>query len=51
MTLNEFKKKVTIFGNGCLKHGKSEIGRAYLDLIPVYQEKAMKLFPMIGESS
>jgi hypothetical protein len=51
MTLHEFKKKVTIFGNGCLKHGKTEIGRTYLDLIPVYEEKAIKKFSTIGELS
>lgn len=49
MTLDEFKKKVTIFGNGCLKHDKTEVGRSYLDLIPVYEELAVKKFPMLRE--
>jgi glycosyltransferase involved in cell wall biosynthesis len=48
-TLIEFKKKVTIFGNGCLKHDKTEIGRSYLDLIPVYEEMAVKKFPLLRE--
>ena len=48
-TLNEFKKKVTIFGNGCLKHGKKQIGVSYLDLIPVYEKMALKKFPMLRE--
>ena len=48
-TLNEFKKKVTIFGNGCLKHDKKETGRFYLDLIPVYEEMALEKFPLLRE--
>ncbi|WP_459944932.1 glycosyltransferase family A protein [Desulfocastanea catecholica] len=51
MALQELKKKITIFGNGCLKHNKMELGRAFLDLIPVYEEKARKNFPMLGERS
>jgi glycosyltransferase involved in cell wall biosynthesis len=52
MTLKEFKKKITIFGNGCLRHDKIETGRSYLDLIPVYEEKAMQKFPVtIGEQT
>jgi hypothetical protein len=47
MALNEFKKKITIFGTGCLKHNRNKIGQSYLDLIPVYEEKAMKKFPKI----
>ena len=49
LTLNEFKRKVTIFGNGCLKHGKTELGRFYLDLIPAYQQIAVRKFPELGE--
>lgn len=48
-TLNEFKKKVTIFGNGCLKHGKKDIGISFLDLISVYEKMAIKKFPMLRE--
>lgn len=49
MALRELKKKITIFGTGCLKHNKNEIGEFYLGLIPVYEEKAMKKFPKITE--
>lgn len=49
MTLNELKKKVTIFGNGCLKHGNKETGVSFLDLIPVYEKMAVKKFPMLRE--
>ncbi len=49
MALSEFTKKVTIFGNGCLKHDKIEMGRSYLDLIPVYVDMAVKKFPKLRE--
>ena len=49
LAFEEFKKKVTIFGNGCLKHNKTEIGRSYLDLIPLYQKTAVQKFPELGE--
>jgi len=48
-TLTEFKQKVTIFGNGCLKHGKNELGVSFLNLIPVYEKMAVKKFPMLRE--
>ncbi len=51
MALNEFKKKATIFGNGCLKHNKPELGNFYLDLITVYEDMAIKKFPIIEELS
>jgi glycosyltransferase involved in cell wall biosynthesis len=51
MALQELKRKITIFGNGCLKHNKMELGRSFFDLIPVYEEKAMKNFPVPGERS
>lgn len=44
MALEELKKKITIFGTGCLKHNKIEVGQFYLDLIPVYEEKASQKF-------
>lgn len=44
LALNEFKKKITIFGTGCLKHNKIETGQYFLDLIPVYEKKAVKKF-------
>lgn len=49
MALKELKKKITIFGTGCLKHNKNEIGQFYLDQIPVYEEKAMKKFSKMIE--
>lgn len=51
MVLKEFKRKITIYGTGCLKHNKNEIGRSYFDLIPVYEEKAMKKWPKIEEQT
>jgi len=30
--LAELRRKCTIYGNGCIKHGKIEEGRYYLDL-------------------
>ena len=44
LVFDAFKTKVTIFGNGCLKHGNSEIGRSYLELIAVYEKIAQKKF-------
>jgi glycosyltransferase involved in cell wall biosynthesis len=49
LTFNEFRKKVHIYGNGCLKHNKQEIGQSYLNLIPFYQERAMKIYPTLRE--
>jgi glycosyltransferase involved in cell wall biosynthesis len=49
ITLKEFKKKITIFGMGCLKHNKNEIGQYYLGLISIYEEKGMKKFPKMIE--
>lgn len=31
--INELRKKCKIYGNGCLKHGKIEEGRRYLDML------------------
>ena len=39
LALHTLKKKATIFGNGCLKHGKTELGRAYLALVVDSVEK------------
>jgi len=47
--LHEFSRKVTIFGNGCLKHDKIEKGRSYLELIPVYVKRAVQKFPRLKE--
>ena len=35
--LEEFVKKIHVFGNGCLKHGNTTIGNTYLDLISRYK--------------
>ncbi len=32
LAINELKNKCQIYGNGCIKHGKEEEGRAYLEL-------------------
>jgi glycosyltransferase involved in cell wall biosynthesis len=48
-TLQEFEKKVTIFGKGCIKHQKLEIGRHYLELISIYREKTVSRYPHLGE--
>ncbi len=39
MTLQALKNKAVIFGNGCLKHGRTELGHAYLALIGRYAQK------------
>lgn len=31
-TVAELRRKCTIYGNGCIKHGREEEGRRYLDL-------------------
>lgn len=36
LTLVELKNKCTVFGKGCLKHGKTELGNNYLSLIDEY---------------
>jgi glycosyltransferase involved in cell wall biosynthesis len=49
LALKEFIKKVTIFGNGCLKHDKKVLGESYLKLIPVYEQMAIEKFPVLRE--
>lgn len=44
MALIEFKKKVTIYSNGCLKRGKGDLGRSYLELLTVYEQMAIEKF-------
>ncbi len=39
MTLHTLKNKAFIFGNGCLKHGRSELGHSYLALMARYANK------------
>ncbi len=45
MAFDAFKSKVTIFGNGCLKHGKTKLGHSYLELLTAYEKAAVKKFP------
>lgn len=49
MALDAFRTKVTIFGNGCLKHGNTELGRSYLELTAVYEKIAVKKYPILQE--
>ena len=35
----EFERKIAIFANGCLKHGKTDAGNTYLKLLDLYQSK------------
>ncbi len=37
LAVNELGKKCTVFGRGCLKHGKNEIGKYYLELAEAYK--------------
>jgi len=37
LALGEFNRKCAVFGNGCIKHGKREMGEYYLGLIKSYQ--------------
>ena len=39
LAMLEFEKKIRIFANGSLKHGKTEIGNSYLELLRLYQSK------------
>ena len=36
LALNEFHRKCSVFGNGCIKHGKVEVGEYYLNLAKKY---------------
>lgn len=42
LACDAFTTKVTIFGNGCLKHGNPVLGRTYLALIAVYEKIAQQ---------
>jgi len=37
LALQEFERKCIVFGRGCLKHGKEETGRYYLELAELYR--------------
>jgi len=50
LALAEFRNKVTIFGKGCLKHHKEELGTMYLELIPKYEKMAVDKFPLLEEA-
>lgn len=39
LAMLEFEKKIRIFANGSLKHGKIKIGNSYLELLRLYQSK------------
>jgi glycosyltransferase involved in cell wall biosynthesis len=39
ITLKELRKKCTVFGNGCIKHGKQELGKSYLSIIDQYDSQ------------
>ena len=39
LAMIEFERKITVFAHGCLKHGKTEIGNTYLELLRSYQDK------------
>lgn len=49
ISLNEFTRKIGIFSNGCRKHDKSNLAEYYLSLIPLYREKAVKMYPHLKE--
>ncbi|OEU51314.1 MAG: glycosyl transferase family A [Desulfobulbaceae bacterium S3730MH12] len=36
LALDEFNRKCSVFGNGCIKHGKVETGEYYLNLVKDY---------------
>ncbi len=38
LALDEFERKCTIFGNGCLKHGRQATGKYYLALAESYKQ-------------
>jgi len=41
LALEEFVKKIHVFGNGCLKHGNTTIGNTYLNLISEYRSSVL----------
>lgn len=49
LALKELRKKITIYANGCLKHGKFEIGQAYLKKIDFYEKMTLDKFPELEE--
>lgn len=49
LAFKEFERKVTIYGNGCLKHKKENTGRHYLDLLPYYRTMAISKYPQLEE--
>ncbi|MFT5699327.1 MAG: glycosyltransferase involved in cell wall biosynthesis [Desulforhopalus sp.] len=44
MVMQEFEKKIRIFANGCLKHGKIEDSKKYLELLRLCKNKKPKQF-------
>lgn len=49
LALKEFERKVTILGNGYLKHSNAREGQKYLDMIPKYRRAATNIFPQLEE--
>ncbi len=49
LSLKELIGKASIFGNGCVKHGKVEQGNCYLAMIPRYKKKAIEKYPQLRE--
>lgn len=40
LALSELDRKCSVFGNGCIKHGKREMGEYYLDLANSYTKES-----------
>lgn len=39
LAMLELERKIRIFAHGCLKHGKTDMGNTYLELLSLYQNK------------
>lgn len=48
MAMQEFERKINIFANGCIKHGKTEKADRYLQLLHSYKKK-MTALQDVGE--
>lgn len=49
MVFRELQRKAHIFGRGCLKHGRVNLGSYYLDLISEYKAMIIKRYPQNKE--
>lgn len=45
MALREFERKSKIFGRGCIKHGKVDLGREVLEELEVQKSNFNKIYP------